>query len=719
MSTANKLLFGFGLLLLILVGIGLFVSHRLASVERALATIMAVQEPATATAYEMALNASASSAAVLAHVGTGDPAHRVRFNANLATFGNLLERYDEIARSPASRELGVRIRAAHGGLATLGDSLMGLADQERAAIAAFAKAAEALNTTLVTEARARFDGRGRDGSRKQLEAERLEAALGGVRVGIRLYRESRREELRARLVARAGDFRAALDRLEALRLDDDERALAARLRQDMASLLAGAQTAMTLAVRLESARTRFVREASLLDRLVDDGIHSLARTDLIEAQAMARRAIHVSMIAVLVLLVAGILVGSLTALPVGRSIVRSERALRERMEELALTHARKDEFLGVLGHELRNPLAPLTSSLHVLEARGHEIPEDLRRTHAMMKRQVENMTRLVDDLLDVSRISQGKINLRREPVHLPGLLAQTVEDLRPLAESRDRSLAVSVSAERLWVDADPTRLAQMVSNLVHNAVKFTRPGGRISVEVAREGGEAVVRVADDGLGIPAGMLERVFEPFSQVDPSHRPIHGGLGIGLTLVRRLAELHGGSVEAASPGPDRGSTFTLRLPLAPPPPVPAAAPARESELSARPLAWRPDPGEAPAGARRVLVVDDNRDAAESLADLLRLWGHEVRLAHDGTEAIERAEAWRPELVLLDIGMPGLDGYQVAERLRKEGPDRGGPVLIALTGFGQREDRERALAAGFDHHLTKPVQPATLRRLVSGGPA
>jgi len=704
MSTASKLLFGFGLLLLMLIGIGLFVSHRLATVEKALATIMEVQEPATATAYKMALNVSATSSAVLAHVSTGEPAHRLRVGANQATFDHLIARYIEIARSPASRELGERIRESHGQLRTLGDSLMNLSDQVRTASTNLADGAETLRGVLNRDLRARIDVRGRDGARKLAETERLEADLNAMGEATGHYLSVRSDDLRARVIGRADDFRATVRRLGGLRLDDAERPGLARVRADFPALEDGARGTMELADRVHAVRSRYVSAASLLERLVDDGIHSLARTDLLDAQELARRSIHVSMIAVLALLVAGILVGGLTAVPVGRSIVRAEHALRERMQELAVTHERKDEFLGVLGHELRNPLAPISNSLHVLEAREHELPEDVRRAHVVMRRQVENMTRLVDDLLDVSRISQGKITLRREPLNLSGLLAQTAEDMRPLAEARGSTLAVSTPNERLWVDADPTRVAQMVSNLLHNAVKFTAERGSIRIGLQREGGEAVIRVSDDGLGVPAEMIEKIFEPFNQVDPTMARTPGGLGIGLTLVRRLAHMHGGSVAAESPGRGRGSTFTLRLPLIAPPtlPAPAAAAARDG---------------APAEPRRVLVVDDNRDAAQTLAEMLRLWGHEVRIAHDGPEALERAGEWPPEMVLLDIGLPGLDGYQVAERLRKESRNAREMTLIALTGLGQQEDRARAMAAGFDHHLTKPVKPATLKELLAGG--
>jgi len=318
-----------------------------------------------------------------------------------------------------------------------------------------------------------------------------------------------------------------------------------------------------------------------------------------------------------------------------------------------------------------------------------------------MKRHVDNMTRLVDDLLDVSRINQGKITLQRSPVNLRAVLDEAADDIRPLATARGLALEVSLPRDSVWVEADPTRLSQIVANLVNNAVKYTPAGGRITLALDA-GRDAEVRVIDTGLGIPAEMLDRIFEPFTQVEPSITRGHGGLGIGLTLVQRLAEMHGGSVHAASAGPGKGSTFTLRLPRI------------EAPSSVR--AERPSAA-TDGVARRILVVDDNRDSAASLADLLRLWGHDVELAHDGPEALLRAERVKPEVVLLDIGLPGMDGYRVAQRLRSE-LGLPGMVLIALTGFGQHEDRRRAFEAGFDHHLTKPVHPPALRKMIERRP-
>ncbi len=703
MNTASKLWLGFGLLLALLVGTGLFVAHRLATVERALATIMAVQEPVTATTYDMAINVSKTSAAVFHAVSGSEPAPRALLESNRLAFERLIDRYDRVARSSVSRDLGHQIHLTHAAFATLADSLMGLREQQKVQLADCARQAEALEGVLARELRARLDGRGKDGGRKLVQLAILEADMTGIANAMELGGTDATR--RARIATLAQDFRAALARFIALKVSDAERQAAGHAGSTFNEYLSRVRAALDGADQVHHVLGLFSRTSTQLQTLVDEGIHSLARTDLIEAQRSARRAIHVSMIAVLILLVAGIVTGSLTALPVARSVVGAERALRERMRELAVTHRRKDEFLGVLGHELRNPLAPLRHSLHLLETNAERVPDDVRRVHAVMKRQVQTMTRLVDDLLDVSRVTEGKITLRREPVELGGLLEEAGDDLQPLASSQRKTLEVSRPEGETWVYADPARMAQMVGNLLNNAIQYSRPGGRITLALETEPDEARIRVSDDGIGIAAEMLPRIFEPFTQLDGSLTRQHSGLGLGLTLVRRLVELHGGSVRAESPGLGRGSTFTLELPRIPPPAVAAA----EREAAAR---------VPPPAPRRVLVVDDNRDSAESLADLLRLWGHEAHVAHDGPGALERMAECDPEVVLLDIGLPGIDGYQVARRLR-ERQRREGLTLIALTGLGQQEDRRRAREAGFDVHLTKPVDPDALRDWLARTPA
>jgi signal transduction histidine kinase len=368
---------------------------------------------------------------------------------------------------------------------------------------------------------------------------------------------------------------------------------------------------------------------------------------------------------------------------------------------------RKDEFLSMLAHELRNPLAPIRNALHILKS-PEAIGSRAAQVRDMMDRQVTHLTRLVDDLLDVSRITRGKIRLQAETVEVPAIVERALEISRPLIDAGRHTLSISLPDDSLCIHGDLARLAQVVANLLNNAAKYTPPAGKIWLSATREEGTAVLRVKDTGIGIPSEMLGRVFEPFTQVDRSLDRSEGGLGIGLTLVRRLVEMHGGQVQAQSAGPNQGSEFVVRLPL-----IPAV---RSQGSGVRKVgsgsSSAPD-SSPPTPARKVLVVDDNRDAANSIATLLRLEGHEVYTAHDGPAALQIAGAVSPQVVVLDIGLPELDGYEVARRLRgmAAGPET---LLIALTGYGQDTDRERSRQAGFNHHLIKPVEPQTLLALL-----
>ncbi len=370
--------------------------------------------------------------------------------------------------------------------------------------------------------------------------------------------------------------------------------------------------------------------------------------------------------------------------------------VERRAAELELQEAgrRKDEFLAMLSHELRNPLAPLRTALEVIRRIAPPDPK-LNRTTDIMVRQVRQMTRLIDELLDVARISQGKIVLSREKVDLNAVISQSAETAQPLIDSRGQRLVVVPLAEPMWLQGDFARLAQIVSNLLNNASKYSDRGTVIHLHASAEGRGAVIRVRDQGIGIDPQLLPRIFDLFTQGSRGLDRAQGGLGVGLTLARRLAEMHGGRLEAASEGAGRGSEFTLHLSCvglveggepSPPPAQPTAAP-----------------------ACRVLVVDDNRDAAHSVASFLELGGHEVRTAADGGEALVAAELFGPDVVLLDIGLPVLDGYEVARRLRQLPAGRG-LLLLALTGYGQREDRLRTEAAGFDRHFVKPADPTVL---------
>jgi signal transduction histidine kinase len=374
--------------------------------------------------------------------------------------------------------------------------------------------------------------------------------------------------------------------------------------------------------------------------------------------------------------------------------------LRARAAELAEADRRKDEFLAILAHELRNPLAPVANALQIMRLQAAD-GGATARARDMAERQVKHLARLVDDLLDVSRITRGKLQLCLQPVELAPLLAHVLEGMRPFIEACGHELSVVLPPEPVRLQADPTRLEQVLANLLNNAAKYTRPGGRIWLTAERAGAEAVLRVRDNGVGIAPEKLPRVFDLFMQADRAPDHSQGGLGIGLTLVRSLAEMHGGTVQAFSPGLGRGSEFVVRLPA-----LPQTPPERPEP---RPVAAR-----GAGRGLRVLVVDDNVDAAQSLAQLLALDRHEVYVAYDAPGTLESARAHPPEVVLLDIGLPGGDGYQVARRLREEVGLKDA-VLVAVTGYGQEEDRRRSARAGFDHHLVKPVDVEALRDLLA----
>jgi len=385
-----------------------------------------------------------------------------------------------------------------------------------------------------------------------------------------------------------------------------------------------------------------------------------------------------------------------------RRALEAESAARA--DQLAESDLRKDEFLAMLAHELRNPLAPLDASLRLLRQGSG----DRETVLALADRQVALLVRLVDDLLDISRITRGTVTLRREPVALADVVARAVEVATPAALERQLDLTVDVPPTALVVDADPVRLVQVLANLLGNAVKYTPAGGTIAVVVEAAGDQVVVRVRDTGVGLSAELRPRVFDLFVQGDASLARTSGGLGIGLTLVRSLVELHGGRVEAHSAGPGQGSEFVVRLPLS----------SRSAGATRTPPAHAAgnDDGRDDGQGRgvRVLIVEDREDAAESLAMLLEVAGHTVRTAPDGLSALDAATEFVPDVVLSDLGLPGIDGFEVARRLRARGPECP-PLLIAISGYGRDDDRQRSRAAGFDHHLVKPPDAEVLMALLS----
>lgn len=379
-----------------------------------------------------------------------------------------------------------------------------------------------------------------------------------------------------------------------------------------------------------------------------------------------------------------------------QQLARQHEELKAYAAALKQADRRKNEFLAVLAHELRNPLAPIRYGLEMIRMEpGLPVPPDIPE---MMDRQMGHLVRLIDDLLDVARISQGKIELRRQPVTLQTILQAALESSRPLIDASRHVLALDVPERPLWLEADLTRLAQVVSNLLNNAAKYTPEGGHLKLTVREEGGEVVIAVGDSGMGIAEDMLGRIFELFAQVEQETQRARGGLGIGLALARQLVELHGGTLKAQSPGRGLGSTFTVRLPLS-----------------------RRDAPAAPEAARtagvqpmKLLVVDDDVSSAQATGRILTMVGHTVSLAHSGPEAIQTAQEVRPDAIVLDLGLPGMDGYDVCRALRQD-PAFQKTILIAHTGWGQESDREKSRAAGFDHHLTKPVDFKELSSLLA----
>jgi PAS domain S-box-containing protein len=385
----------------------------------------------------------------------------------------------------------------------------------------------------------------------------------------------------------------------------------------------------------------------------------------------------------------------------GFATVTRDLTERNRVAALEQSHESTYIFLAMLSHELRNPLAPLMTSVDILRMRNVSDPV-VQQTSDVIARQVQHLTRLVDDLMDVSRITSGRIALSHASIDIAAPVARALELSRTLIDTKQHSLHLSLPEPPVMVSGDLTRLTQVMVNLLNNAAKYTPQGGHIDVTVKPENDSVVIRVCDTGSGMPRELVPRVFDLFTQGQRSLDRAEGGLGVGLTLVQKIVELHGGTVTAHSDGIDRGSEFVVRLP-------------RDTALKvpAHPLKGS-DGGDEPRHHLRILVVDDNRDAAESMAILMALWGHEVRRTYDGRRAIDVCLSYRPQVIFLDIGLPGMDGYEVAARLREK-PETARTVLVAVTGYGQEEDRRRSRRAGFDHHLVKPVAPETLRLLLS----
>ncbi|QDU26867.1 Autoinducer 2 sensor kinase/phosphatase LuxQ [Anatilimnocola aggregata] len=382
--------------------------------------------------------------------------------------------------------------------------------------------------------------------------------------------------------------------------------------------------------------------------------------------------------------------------------LQSEIAERKRAEEALREADRlKDEFVAMLAHELHNPLAPLSAALQLFEL-GSNSPEQNKELRVMMSRQVEQLVRLIDDLLDVSRISRGKLNLRRESFHLSEVIDTALDVSRPMIDSAQHRLELELPDQPLAINGDKVRISQIISNLLINAAKYTPPNGRIELHIRREAAHAVIRVSDNGVGIPPEMLTKVFELFTQVDSSHTRTHGGLGIGLTLVKTLVEMHEGSIVAKSQGEGFGSEFIVRLPLAQ-----TSVPIKPIETAPPVVPLRSIP------ANRILIVDDNESAGYLLGRLLQKLGQHVHTVSSATAALEVVSSLKPDILISDIAMPGMSGYELASEIRARG-ESPQPTLIALTGYGRESDRQQAREAGFDHHLTKPVDLQALEQLL-----
>jgi signal transduction histidine kinase len=387
-------------------------------------------------------------------------------------------------------------------------------------------------------------------------------------------------------------------------------------------------------------------------------------------------------------------------------VAQRTSALEATTQALQEANHRKDEFLAMLAHELRNPLAPIRTAVQLLRLK--ELAEPHRnRARDVIERQIEHLVNLIDDLLDVSRITRGMITLQLEPVLVGAIVARAVETARPAIDAHRHVLEIDMPDELISIEGDKTRLVQVIANILHNAAKFMDPGGRIRLSARRDGQYVAITIADTGIGIAPELIPRIFELFTQVHTKSERAQGGLGIGLALVRRLTEMHGGSVSVHSDGQGRGSEFTVRLPV-------MASPL--AVLSSQRREEGPIPEIEP---QRILVADDNHDAAEALSLQLQLAGHEVRTAHDGVEALDLAATFEPDIVLLDLGMPKMDGYEAARQLRLLSTSGRRMMLIALTGWGQQQDRDRTAAAGFDAHLVKPVAEAQLFKALAAAAA
>lgn len=542
------------------------------------------------------------------------------------------------------------------------------------------------------------------------ELARVETTLGAAEAAQRRFLLARGTTSLAPLEAGRTLLAIQLDRLAELTRGDGRQAervarLSLAARRRLALLNDGVRLYRQAGTAVLPGEDPAERETAAALRDALDGLEASERRTLAAREAATARSRFAAGAAALAATLLGFCLVLVGLLLLRRELVAdaaATAALEEANSALRDADRRKDEFLASLAHELRNPLAAMRNAVELLDAPeggGDGRTRERRRlARSVLRRQLAHLTHLVDDLLDLSRVTSSRLVLKKEAVALAEIVEAALETTRPAIEARRHELSVAFPRESVLVEGDPVRLAQVVSNLLTNAAKYSPPGGRIELAVAADEAEAVVRVTDDGIGLSPRDLERVFGLFEQ--GSVRPVDDeGLGVGLALSRRLAQLHGGSLTATSAGPGHGSTFTLRIPR-------ASAPEREAAPAAAPP--------VPATARRILLVEDNADGARSLAELLSLDGHEVHVASDGPSGLEAARELLPDAVVLDVGLPGFDGYELARRLRAE-PSLANVLLIALSGWAGRDDRARSLEAGIDHHLVKPAGVSRLGELLA----
>jgi signal transduction histidine kinase len=552
--------------------------------------------------------------------------------------------------------------------------------------------------------------------RVRFQLARILQSLSDLGSGVAGYEVTHDESLFEPAITAEAQVPVELEDLQALLAEDAaQRPLLAQLIEIAHQRQLQTQAQRDRALRQDTAGVQAGISVGEAKRLMDACRSVIAQMQaeerhLLDVHSNATRSAYTA-VAIAIWAAAGLAILLLISITV--ITLRDAERLRRVQEELAttliesrdaLTEAdrRKDVFLATLSHELRNPLAPIRTATRVLETPGLS-SADLERSRSIIARQVRHMASLLDDLLDISRITRGVLALKNEPVDLHALMEAAIETAQPLLTAKQHAFRIEWPAEPIGLMADPLRLTQVIANLLTNAAKYTHSGGHIVLGARSHPASIEICVRDDGIGIAAGMLPRVFDMFSQIDRGNEHSEGGIGIGLALVKGFVELHGGTVEARSAGLEQGSEFVVRLPSSlrtqtPVPPAPQNLSPRES-----------------AGARRVLIADDNSDGAEIMAMLLTHSGFEVQLAHAGPEALAIAERQKPDFAVLDIGMPGMSGYEVARAIRSQ--TWGTAItLIAVTGWGQEDDKRKAKEAGFDHHLTKPIDPGALERLMAG---